>query len=81
LVNGRKSTETKTTVMNEFNQISMEKLENALNSSGNRKVPGVDNKYGVTEIREPEAKIRMLQLFNDMECWKNTRRMENGIIT
>jgi hypothetical protein len=52
LVNGKKSTETERTVMEEFNQISMEELQNALNSSGNRKALGIDNinmelwKYG-----------------------------------
>jgi hypothetical protein len=75
LVNGKEITEIETTVMNEFNQISLEELENALDSSGNRKAPCIDNinmelwKYGSQKL-----KIRMLQLFNDI--WNAGRTPE-----
>jgi hypothetical protein len=52
LVKGKKRKRNRKTVINEFYQISVEELENALNASGNSKAPGTDNinmelcKYG-----------------------------------
>jgi hypothetical protein len=75
LVNNKKSTETETTVMNEFNQISMEELENALNSSGNKKASGIDNiNMELRKYRSQKLKIRMLQLYND--TWNAGRTPE-----
>jgi hypothetical protein len=65
MVYGKKSTETETTVMNEFNQISIGELENALNSSGNRKAPGMDNintelrKYGSQNLKKESFSFLM----------------------
>jgi hypothetical protein len=79
LVNGKKGTERGTTVVNEFNQASIEEVENALNSSG-RKLPGIDNiNMGLWKHGSQTLNVRMLQISNDMDCWKNTRRMRNGI--